>query len=57
MHSKTDLARIELVSTSSFSSLSVDHVQSPQSISLKSIEIKFVKLDDYDSIVENETLV
>ena len=51
---KTDL-KVFVCSTSSFSSLSC--VQSPQSINLQSIEIKFVKLDDYDSILENETLV
>ena len=42
-------------STSSFSSLSV--IQSPRHAKMQSIYIKYVRLDEFDSILENETLV
>jgi hypothetical protein len=42
------------ISTSSFSSLSM--TQSPRN-NMKSVFIKYVRLDEFDSILENETLV
>ena len=42
-------------STSSFSSLSM--IQSPCHTKMQSIHIKYLRLDEFDSILENETLV